>query len=88
MGERASRDKVNERLPRLHHSPKGGRKYGAADGAIGLVHHGFNGAYLKACVNYLLITGEPFKATVAECGIEPEKAAYLQKVAEEVVLKR
>jgi hypothetical protein len=51
-------------------------------------HQSHYGAYLKACVNYLLITGEPFKGTVAECGIEPEKAAYLQKVAEEVVLKR
>ena len=51
-------------------------------------HQSHYGAYLKACVNYLLITGESFKGAVAECGIEPEKAAYLQKVAEEVVLKR
>ena len=51
-------------------------------------HQSHYGAYLKACVNYLVITGEAFKGTVSACGIEPEKATYLQKVAEKVVLER
>ena len=49
-------------------------------------HQSHYGAYLKACVNYLVITGEPFKGKVADCVVEPEKAAYLRRVAEKVVL--
>lgn len=49
-------------------------------------HQSHYGAYLKACVNYLVITGEAFEGKVADCLVEPEKAAYLRNVAEKVVL--
>ena len=48
-------------------------------------HQSHYGAYLKACVNYLIITGERFSGNVACCGIEPDKAAYLQSAAERAV---
>ncbi|WP_295940747.1 hypothetical protein [uncultured Alistipes sp.] len=44
------------------------------------------GAYLKACVNYLVLYGERFGADPADCGLNPEKAAYLRSVAEQIVL--
>lgn len=49
-------------------------------------HQSHYGAYLKACVNYLVIMGEPFEGKVADCTLEPEKASYLRGVAEKVVL--
>lgn len=49
-------------------------------------HQSHYGAYLKACVNYLIVTGEAFHGTVASCGLENEKAEYLQKIAEKTVL--
>lgn len=49
-------------------------------------HQSFYGAYLKACVNYLTIIGEPFVGETANCGIDPEKAEYLRKTAEKIVL--
>ena len=55
----------------------------AADGS----HPSKYGAYLKSCVNYLTIYGQPFGPSPADCGIEPEIAAYLRSVAERVVLK-
>ena len=55
----------------------------AADGS----HPSKYGAYLKSCVNYLTIYGEPFGSSPADCDIEPEIAAYLRTVAERVVLK-
>ena len=55
----------------------------AADGS----HPSKYGAYLKSRVNYLTIYGEPFGPSPADCGIEPEIAAYLRSVAERVVLK-
>ena len=55
----------------------------AADGS----HPSKYGAYLKSCVNYLTIYGEPFGPSPADCGIEPEIAAYLRSVAERIVLK-
>lgn len=48
-------------------------------------HQSDYGTYLKVCVNYLLIYGKPFKGQVASCGMDPEKCAYLQKIAEQVV---
>ncbi len=48
-------------------------------------HQSHYGTYLKACVNYIMITGQTFNGTPADCGLEPEKAAYLRKVAETVV---
>ena len=49
-------------------------------------HQSAYGAYLKACVNYLVIYGESFTGDVPACGIDPEKAAYLRGVAEQTVL--
>ena len=49
-------------------------------------HQGPAGAYLKACVNYLLISGKPFDGAVACCSLDPDDAARLRRVAEEVVL--
>jgi hypothetical protein len=50
-------------------------------------HQSYYGAYLKSCVNYLIIFGEPFGEAPADCAVEPEIAAYLRSVAERVVLK-
>lgn len=50
-------------------------------------HQSALGTYLKACVNYLLIFGEPFSAKATDCGNDYEKAAYLRMLAERVVLK-
>lgn len=44
------------------------------------------GAYLKACVNYLVLFGERFGSDPADCGLNPDRAAYLRSVAEQVVL--
>ena len=62
-----------------------------AQGVTGLYHSdnkhpGFNGAYLKACVNYLLLFGEAFDANAPDCTIDASTAAKLRKIAEEVVI--
>lgn len=44
------------------------------------------GAYLKSCVNYLLLYGEKFCGDVDNCGIEPGLAAQLRLTAEKIVL--
>ena len=49
-------------------------------------HQSAAGSYLKACVNYLVITGKSFDGYVPNCGIDPENADYLRKVAERTVL--
>lgn len=49
-------------------------------------HQSYYGSYLKSCVNYLVIFGEPFGDSPADCLIEPEVASYLRSVAESVVL--
>ncbi len=49
-------------------------------------HQSEYGAYLKACVNYLVLFGEAFTGTVPNCGIDAEKAAYLRQIAEQTVL--
>lgn len=49
-------------------------------------HQSFYGSYLKACVNYLMITKEPFNEKAANCGISPERAEHLRKTAEKIVL--
>ena len=49
-------------------------------------HQSHYGSYLKACVNYLMITKEPFNEKAADCGISPERAEYLRKTAEKIVL--
>ena len=49
-------------------------------------HQSLEGAYLKACVNFLLITGKPFSGSPACCGVAPEVATFLRAVAQRVVL--
>ena len=49
-------------------------------------HQSILGSYLKSCVNYLTIFGEPFGDNPADCGIDHETAEYLRSVAERVVL--
>ncbi len=56
-----------------------------ASAAASSINESHYGTYLKACVNYIMITGQTFNGTPADCGLEPEKAAYLRKVAETVV---
>lgn len=45
------------------------------------------GAYLKACVDYLVIFKQPFGNNPADFALDPEVTAYLRNVAERVVLK-
>ncbi|MCX4336900.1 MAG: hypothetical protein K1V99_08730 [Bacteroidales bacterium] len=49
-------------------------------------HQSAYGAYLKACVNYLVLFGERFSSAPADCGINPQVAADLRGIAEEIVL--
>lgn len=49
-------------------------------------HPNANGAYLKSCVNYLVIYGEKFASGVSDCDVEPAVASKLRQIAEEVVL--
>ena len=49
-------------------------------------HQSLAGAYLKACVNYLMMARKPFSAHAADCGLAPEVAAYLRQTAEKTVL--
>lgn len=49
-------------------------------------HQSLEGAYLKACVNYLLIARKPFSGTPASCGVNPEVASFLRAIAQQVVL--
>lgn len=49
-------------------------------------HPNRNGAYLKACVNYLLMYGEKFDANVPDCLVSASTAKKLRDIAEEVVL--
>ena len=49
-------------------------------------HQSVYGSYLKSCVNYLRLFGEPFGENPADCGIEPKKAAVLRSIAEKIVL--
>lgn len=61
------------------------RKLGNSLHASDKHHQSYYGSYLKACVNYLMITGERFNENAANCGINPEKAEYLRKTAEKTV---
>ena len=49
-------------------------------------HQSLLGSYLKSCVNYLTIFGEPFGNRPADCGLDHEIAAYLRSAAERTVL--
>ncbi len=50
-------------------------------------HQSPEGSYLKACVNYLMLFGEPFGENPADCLLDKEVAAYLRSVAERIILK-
>lgn len=50
------------------------------------VHQSMYGAYLKACVNYLVIFREPFVGDVPATRLDPQKAEYLRQVAMRTVL--
>lgn len=52
------------------------------------VHQSVYGAYLKACVNYLVLFHTPFAGDVPACGLDAEKAAFLRNVAMRTVGKR
>lgn len=49
-------------------------------------HPAAYGAYLKACVNYLVIFGTAFSSENANFALDPQICSYLRKVAERVVL--
>ena len=52
-----------------------------------LHHPSYAGSYLKACVNYLTLSGKKFGSDPCDCLLDAETAAYLRGVAEAVVLK-
>lgn len=47
-------------------------------------HQNFTGAYLKACVNYLVLFREPFNGEVADYCLDPAVAAKCREIAEKV----
>lgn len=49
-------------------------------------HPSRNGAYLKSCVNYLMMFGERFDNNVTDGGCDPAIAARLRAIAEQTVL--
>ena len=49
-------------------------------------HQNFTGAYLKACVNYLYLFGEPFTDGVSDYTLDPDTAALCRAIATEVVM--
>ena len=48
-------------------------------------HQNRTGAYLKACVNYLFLFGEPFSEDVSDYGLDPEVARTCREIALKVV---
>jgi len=48
-------------------------------------HQSREGAYLKSCVNYLMLYGEKFSGDVEACGVNATTAAKLRAIAEKVV---
>lgn len=51
-------------------------------------HQNWLGAYLKACVNYLVIFGEPFNGYVTDYTVGEEQAEACRRIASETVLSR
>ena len=49
-------------------------------------HQNRNGAYLKSCVNYLMLYGEPFNDSVPDCEVDATTAKRLREIAEQTVL--
>lgn len=48
-------------------------------------HQSKAGAYLKSCVNYLLLFGGEFDSNVSDCTVNPSDAAKLREVALHIV---
>lgn len=48
-------------------------------------HQSEYGSYLKSCVNYLVLFGEPFGDSPADCGLDKKKTAVLRSIAEKCV---
>lgn len=48
-------------------------------------HQSKAGAYLKSCVNYLLIFGGQFDANVSDCTVDPRQAKCLREVAYQTI---
>lgn len=48
-------------------------------------HQSLAGSYLKACVEYLIISGKPFRGAVPACGLSGDEAGYLRSIAEKTV---
>ena len=48
-------------------------------------HQNRAGAYMKACINYLLIYGERFTSDVSDCAVDAATAAKIREIAERVV---
>ena len=51
-------------------------------------HQSREGAYMKACINYLLIYKQPFTSSVSNCGVRVQTAQIIRDIAEQVVLNR
>ena len=51
-------------------------------------HQSREGAYMKACINYLTVYRTPFTESVSDCGVKPETAKIIRQIAEQVVLNR
>lgn len=51
-------------------------------------HQSLAGTYLKSCVNYLLIFGQPFSENTADCQLNHDTALYLRSVAMRVVMPK
>lgn len=49
-------------------------------------HDSREGAYLKACVNYLILFGEDFPANAPDCDLPADVAAKLRQAAKDIVL--
>ena len=49
-------------------------------------HPSYAGSYLKACVNYLTLSGKEFGDNPCDCLLDPQTASYLRSVAESIVL--
>lgn len=50
-------------------------------------HQSRVGAYMKACINYLLLYKEPFTDTVSNCALDAATAQKVREIAEQVVLQ-
>ena len=50
-------------------------------------HQNREGAYMKACINYLFVYKTRFTNNVSNCGIDPTVAKSIRDIAERVVFE-